>query len=257
MCSSDLTAERGVNRRNEYRFAMPLAARLDGVLGTVDDLSPSGMSFYGVLGQAKIGDRVPVTLYLPDGELEAKLEIRTLMHAGAGEQAYVRAIGGIFHAMPPALTQRIEQFLYGSDAQWRINRYRDDSPTPLQRMGLVDTPHAPREPVGYWAGCEVATDAACADGRLVGLVSAHAAEKGEAWLLLNRQLDPACRHVIQAHGRTGPRTLHAKTAAHETILTGLGALHLYRLELLADPAACASRDAEPMVHAAIAAGSRA
>jgi len=169
----------------------------------------------------------------------------------------VRAIGGIFHAMPPALTQRIEQFLYGSDAQWRINRYRDDSPTPLQRMGLVDTPHAPREPVGYWAGCEVATDAACADGRLVGLVSAHAAEKGEAWLLLNRQLDPACRHVIQAHGRTGPRTLHAKTAAHETILTGLGALHLYRLELLADPAACASRDAEPMVHAAIAAGSRA
>ena len=253
------TAARGVNRRNEYRFAMPLAARLDGVLGTVDDLSPSGMSFYGVLGQARVGDRVPVTLYLPDGELDAKLEVRALMHAGDGGQTYVRSIGGTFHAMPLSMTQRIEQFLYGSDAQWRINRYRDDSPTPLQRLGLVDSPHASPEPVGYWAGCEVSvsTEAACADRRLVGLVSAHAAENGEARLLVSRPLEPDCSLVVQAHGRTGLRTLHARTAAHETILTGLGALHLYRLKPSAAPAAAASRDAEPMLRAAIAAGSRA
>ncbi|WP_018077882.1 glycosyltransferase [Thiobacillus denitrificans] len=252
------TAARGVNRRNEYRFALPLAARLDGVLGTVDDLSPSGMSFYGVLRQAKVGDRVAVTLYLPDGELDAELEIRTLMHAGKGEQAYVRAIGGTFHAMPLSVTQRIEQFLYGSDAQWRINRYRDDSPTPLQRMGLVDAPQAPSEPIGYWVSCEVSANVARADRCLVGLVSAHAGEKGEPRLLVNRPLDPGCRHVIQAHGRTGLRTLHAKTAAHETILTGLGMLHLYRLELSAGAVASVLHSGvEPMVPAAIAAGSRA
>ena len=137
------TIGRGINRRNEYRFAMPLAARLDGVLGTADDLSPGGLSFYGLLGPVKVGDRLPATLYMPDGILDVQLEIRTLVHAEKDDQTYIRSVGGIFHALPQPATQRIEQFLYGSDAQWRVNQYREDSLTPLQRLGLVDKPDAP------------------------------------------------------------------------------------------------------------------
>lgn len=245
------TIERGVNRRNEYRFAMPLAARVKGVLGTVDDLSPGGLSFYGALGTVEVGDMLPVTLYLPDGTLEAQLEIRTLIHSEDPKQAYIRSVGGVFHALPQPAIQRIEQFLYGSDAQWRINRYREDSLTPLQRLGLVDKPQALPVGINYWASCEVSAASSGETCCLAGLVGTQP-EKGEVRLLVHQQLDAGCSHVIRAHGRAGLRTLYAMPGMYETILTGLGALYLYRMTLQDAPAAAASGDVME-VKAAIAA----
>lgn len=246
------TVQRGVNRRNEYRFVMPLPARLNGVLGTVDDLSPSGLSFYGVLGTVKVGDRLPVTLYLPDGTIEAQLEIRTLVHAEEGEQAYIRSVGGIFQALPLPATQRIEQFLYGSDAQRRVNQYREDSLTPLQRLGVVDKPHVSPGGVSYWASCEVSSDAAGAANPLAGLVSIQS-ENGHVRLLVHQRLDAGCSYVIQAHSRAGLRSLHATAGGYETILTGLGALYLYRMALPAAPAVPAVLEDAPAARPAIAA----
>lgn len=246
------TVKRGINRRNEYRFVMPLPARLNGVMGTVDDLSPSGLSFYGVLGTVKVGDRLSVTLYLPDGTIEALLEVRTLVHAEEGEQAYIRSVGGVFHALPQPATQRIEQFLYGSDAQRRVNQYREDSLTPLQRLGVVDKPHVSSEGVNYWASCEVSTDAASAANCLAGLVSIQS-EKGEVRLLVHQQLDVGCSYVIQAHSRAGLRSLHATAGVYETILTGLGALYVYRMALLAASAIPAVFEDAPVTRPAIAA----
>ncbi len=246
------TVERGVNRRNEYRFVMPLPARLNGVLGTVDDLSPRGLSFYGVLGPVKVGDRMPVTLYLPDGTIEAQLEIRALVHAAEGEQAYIRSIGGIFTALPQPATQRIEQFLYGSDAQRRVNQYREDSPTPLQRLGLVDKPHASPGGVNYWTSCEMSTDAARTANPLAGLVRIQS-ESGHVRLLVHQRLDAGCSYVIQAHSRAGLRSLHATAGGYETILTGLGALYLYRMALLAAPAVPAMFEDAPVARPAVAA----
>jgi cellulose synthase (UDP-forming) len=228
------TIERGVNRRNEYRFAMPLAARIKGVLGTVDDLSPSGLSFYGMLGAVEVGDMLPVTLYLPDGTLEAKLEMRTLVRAEDGEETYIRSVGGIFHALPQPAIQRIEQFLYGSNAQWRVNQYREDSLTPLQRMGLVDKPAALPEGINFWASCEVSIVHSSAADCLAGLVGTQV-ENGEVRLLVHQRLDAGRNHVIQAHSRAGSRTLYAMPGVYETILTGLGALYLYRMILLDAP----------------------
>ncbi|MCD6706371.1 MAG: glycosyltransferase [Thiobacillus sp.] len=246
------TIGRGINRRNEYRFAMPLAARLDGVLGTADDLSPGGLSFYGLLGPVKVGDRLPATLYMPDGILDVQLEIRTLVHAEKDDQTYIRSVGGIFHALPQPATQRIEQFLYGSDAQWRVNQYREDSLTPLQRLGLVDKPDAPPKGVNHWASCEVSTDTANAADCLAGLVGTQI-ENGEIRLLVHQQLDPCCNHIIQVHSRAGLRTLHATAGSCETILTGLGALYLYRMSLLTTPAVPAVFGDVPVIQAAIAA----
>jgi len=227
------TIERGVNRRHEYRFAMPLAARIKGVLGTVDDLSPGGLSFYGELGVVEVGDVLPVTLYLPDGRLEAQLEIRTLVHSE--DRNYIRSVGGIFHALPQPAIQRIEQFLYGSDAQRRVNQYREDSLTPLQRLGLVDKPPALPEGINFWASCEVSVVHSSAASCLAGLVGTQF-ENGEVRLLVHQRLDDGRSHVIQAHGRVGLRTLYAMPSVYETILTGLGALYLYRMILLDAPA---------------------
>lgn len=246
------TIGRGVNRRNEYRFAMPLAAQLDGVLGTADDLSPSGLSFYGLIGQVKVGDRLPATLYLPDGTLNVQLEIRKLENAHERGRTYTRSVGGTFHALPEPAIQRIEQFLYGSNAQWRINQYREDSLTPLQRLGLVDKPKTAPKGVNYWASCKVWTDAARGANYLAGLVGTQA-DQGEIRLLVHQQLDRGCAHAVQVHSRAGMRILHALPRSFETITTGLGALYLYRMSLLAEPAIAAVFDDVPVVQAAIAA----
>jgi cellulose synthase (UDP-forming) len=233
------TLARGTNRRNEYRFAMPIAARLDGVLGTVDDLSPNGFKFYGFLGQVSAFDVMSITLYLPDGVLDATLEIRKLEQAQSGEETYIRSIGGIFQNLPHTSIQRIEQFLYGTDAQWRINRYHEDSLTPLQRIGVIDKPQPLPLQASHWAGCEVVNESGSAVNSQVGLVDA-VLENGEIRLLIDQVLNADRYYKIQAHSRAGLRTLEVVSGKYETILTGLGSLYLYRMTLLRQSASSAT-----------------
>lgn len=235
----NFTVKRGANRRNEYRFTLPLAARLDGVMGTVDDLSPSGLRFYGVLGAVEPGRNLPVSLYLPDGPLDAQLEIRTLVHARDEGEEYVRSVGGVFLALPPADVQRMEKFLYGSDAQWRINQYHESSPTPLQYLGVVAKPYKDMSSVQHWAGCEVANDTTGANDCLIGLAATQPVD-GQVRLLVHEALESGRRYVIQTHSRTGLRTWHAAAGECEIISTGLGALRLYRMTLLAASAVFAA-----------------
>jgi hypothetical protein len=230
------TLARGINRRGEYRFAMPLAARLNGVLGTVDDLSPNGLKFYGLLGPVAAHEVMPIALYLPDGVLHAMLEIRKLEQARSGEETYVRSIGGVFRNLSQASIQRIEQFLYGSDAQWRINRYHEDSLTPLQRLGLVDKPQPLPAQISHWAGCEVVDESSRSDSNQVGLVD-FLPQNGEIRLLVYRALSAGRGCSLQMHSRAGLRTLLVITGEYETILTGLGSLYLYRMTLLSMSAA--------------------
>lgn len=230
------TLARGVNRRNEYRFAMPLAGRLNGVLGTVDDLSPNGLKFYGLLGPVAAHEVMPITLYLPDGALHARLEIRKLEQAQSGDETYTRSIGGVFLNLPQASIQRIEQFLYGSNAQWRVNRYHEDSLTPLQRLGVIDKPQQLPDQVTHWAGCEVVDESGRSTGNQVGLVDSLP-ENGEIRLLVYQMLNAGRRCSLQVHSRTGLRALLVITGEYETILTGLGSLYLYRMTLLSMSAA--------------------
>jgi cellulose synthase (UDP-forming) len=244
--------KRGVNRRDEYRFAMPVAARLNGVLGTVDDLSPGGMRFYGVLRKSKVGARLPVTLYLPDGTLDAELEVRTVMGASEEGPTYLRVVGGHFHALSPSSIQRIEQFLYGSDAQWRVNQYREDSLTPLQRLGFVDKPQVASGGAAHWISCEICTDSENKIDKLVGLAGVRSDEE-EVLVLVHSQLDSNGGVTIHLHGRTGLRTLYATNNKFETIFTGLGCLYLYRMSLHETPALVASIDKMSVVQTAMAA----
>jgi cellulose synthase (UDP-forming) len=240
------TLARGINRRNEYRFAMPLAARLNGVLGTVDDLSPNGLKFYGLLGPVALHDVMPITLYLPDGLLDTKLEIRMLEQAQSGEETYIRSVGGGLQNLPQASIQRIEQFLYGSNAQWRVNRYHEDSLTPLQRLGVIDKPQPLPAQISHWAGCEVVDESGRSASNQVGLVDSLP-ENGEIRLLVYQTLNAGRRCSLQVHSRTGLRTLLVISGEYETILTGLGSLYLYRMTLLSMSAApnlsCVSADA--------------
>ena len=224
------TKKRSINQRNEYRFAMPLATRLNGVMGTVDDLSPSGVSFYGKLGEVSVGDTLPISLYMPDGIFEAQLEIRSLVTSKQDGEVYVRAVGGIFTNLPTSAVQRIEQFLYGSNAQWLVNQLHDDSHTPMQHLGIVEKTKVSAKRDNYWSSCEISTLATSDAPYFVGLVD-NQAQENEFGLLVHQLLESHTYYIIQIHGYLGLRTLHATTVGYETILTGLGDIYLYQMAL--------------------------
>jgi cellulose synthase (UDP-forming) len=222
------TRRRGGNRRQEYRFHLPVAARLGGVFGTVDDLSPHGLSFYGALGDPRAGDRLPLRLYLPDGPLEAVFEVRSTLMAGHDSSRYTRAVGGTFPGLPAADVQRIEQFLYGSSLQWELNRLREDSLTPLQRLGLVPRGKV-SAPVLHWSSCEIRL----ADGSgasWIGLVGTLA-RQDEIDLLVSHRLDPAQRLRLAVHSRTGIRDLRGEVVERDVLVTGGGTLYRHRIRL--------------------------
>jgi cellulose synthase (UDP-forming) len=109
------TRRQSDNRRDEYRFHFPVAARLGGVLGTVDDLSPKGLSFYGAVGDPAIGAHLPLVLYLPDGPLQAKFEVRSAVLPSRATRA-IRVWLAAFHA-PPWPKNSASNSSYGSNIQ--------------------------------------------------------------------------------------------------------------------------------------------
>jgi hypothetical protein len=222
------TRRQADNRRDEYRFRLPVAARLGGVLGTVDDLSPRGLSFYGVLGEPVVGTRLPLVLYLPDGPLATDFEIRSAVSAEHDGVQYTRLIGGTFPCLPLVEEQRIEQFLYGTNMQWALNRYQEDSLTPLQRLGWA--PRTAPPPIArYWASCEIVQQG----GRMpdqIGLVGSLD-KQDEVELLVNQMLEPAHVLSLLVHSRTGSRTLHARVGTCDSLPTGGGTLFRYRMRL--------------------------
>jgi cellulose synthase (UDP-forming) len=222
------TRRQADNRRDEYRFQLPVAARLAGALGTVDDLSPKGMSFYGALGEPVIGARLPLVLYLPDGPLNTGFEIRSAIPAEHGGVQYTRLIGGSFVDLPLAEEQRIEQFLYGTNIQWELNRYQEDSLTPMQRLGWVPQV-ATSTAARYWASCEIVRQ----DGQLpdqIGLVgSLHTQHEVE--LLVSQKLDTARQYALVVHSRLGTHTLLARAEQFDPLSSGGGTLFRYRMRL--------------------------
>ncbi|HEX7970882.1 MAG TPA: glycosyltransferase family 2 protein [Thiobacillus sp.] len=222
------TRRQSDNRRDEYRFHFPVAARLGGVLGTVDDLSPRGLSFYGSIGEPAVGTRLPLVLYLPDGPLQAELEIRSAVYAEQGSARYTRLVGGAFHGLPLAEEQRIEQFLYGSNIQRELNRYQEDSLTPLQRLAWVPKPAIPPA-VRYWASCEISQQG-MPTLQQIGLAGSLA-RKGEVELLVNQTLDSAHPLTLAVHSRSGIRTLRASVGESDVLPTGGGTLYRYRAHL--------------------------
>jgi cellulose synthase (UDP-forming) len=222
------TFKRAANRRSEYRFAIPLAAKLNAVIGTVDDLSPHGLSFYGKHESVKVGDTMALMLYLPDGVLEADVEVRGLIRGDDRGERYIRSIGCTFRNLPDAARQRIEQFLYGTDTQWRINGYREDNPTPLQRLGMVR--HAPvtLERVKYWAACHIAA----ADGETPAVGLAGSLSGVNRILLISYGVLDQPVYQIEVYTRTGQRRLSARPGAYDTLSCGNGSLHVYQMELV-------------------------
>jgi cellulose synthase (UDP-forming) len=147
-------------KRTQYRFPVPLPVKLHfgGFVarGTIDDLSENGLRFYGPLPAGlEVDSGFTGRLTLPDGPLRFAGKVRTLI-TRPGDAEVIRGMGGVISASPDDRL-RIARYLFGSDMQWLINGYSDQTETPLSRLlpGRVAGAHPSAFREARWTAAEV------------------------------------------------------------------------------------------------------
>lgn len=210
------TTLRERNRREEYRFRIPLPAVVEGTLVTVDDLSPQGLRVYGALSHKAMGDRLRCMLVLPDGPLHCTLEVRRV-----GKRQ--GSLGCRIVEMSESDGMRLESSLYGNDSQWWISGYREWNLTPLQRLGLVARPGEGWQPPPHWNAARVRSED---HGHGFGFALAGEENHGGAWLILSPTPLPEQKTVLlEVHGYAVTRLIRLSPALLEVNAQGM---RLYR-----------------------------
>jgi cellulose synthase (UDP-forming) len=131
------TLGRAGQRRAEYRFPIPLPARVrfEGgptLLVTVDDISSDGCRLYGPLPpDIGMGDSLAGVITLPSGNVAFRARTAALVRSEASGQPYIKAVGCEFRWESAAERDALKLFLYGSDLQWHLHSLREQSRTPL------------------------------------------------------------------------------------------------------------------------------
>ncbi|GHD64626.1 glycosyltransferase [Jeongeupia chitinilytica] len=201
------------SRRNEYRFPIPLPARLrfpggTTTYGTVDDISSSGFRLYAQLpDDVRNGVEVDGELYLPSGTLPIRANIAATIRAPSqrpGEPGYIKAIGCVFDWNTTAERDRLDLFLYGSDLQWQVQSLTERSRTPLQYLGdLFSGRHVPNVAKRQWTTVLYRDNAEESIGKKVGLLSRD--------MLLTFSPLSAGSHEVTTITRTGLEQIQIRT----------------------------------------------
>jgi cellulose synthase (UDP-forming) len=150
---------RGTFQRANYRFAIPLVARLNDngkeIYASVDDLSTAGMLMM-VPGemQLKKDDHIAATLYLPDGPLSIEAVVKAL-HGNARDITHTQGVGCELIWNDNASRERMERFLYGSDLEWHLYNFSEMNWTLL--AGVSGKEQARHEPLPSWKRTKTST----------------------------------------------------------------------------------------------------
>lgn len=226
------------NKRTRYRFPVPLAAELtltDGtrVRGTIDDLSESGMRFYGNLPASLVrGSKLNGLLALPGGPLAFWGEVRGLVPlTGSGDIA--KAVGCEFSTSAKG-RHRLEEFLFGSDLQWTMNGYSDQVATPMNRLFGRTIPGPVANPLAAvrWNAAELRLQT---DGPAESaLLSAGSFDAGDTLVLSHTALPEHRDLIVEVFRRTDTprRTVRLERLALPGALS-TSTVFVYRLAALA------------------------
>jgi cellulose synthase (UDP-forming) len=225
------TATTQRHSRSRYRFKVPLAAELrmaNGLTlrGTVDDLSDTGMRFYGDLPTSlAVGSRLQGRLELPDGPLPLSAEVRSLVVAPGGE-GVPRAMGCEFTTSTDD-RHRLETFLFGSDLQWMVNGYTDQVHTPMSRvMGALVPGPAPHPLASIrWNAARLRSTADAAAASEAALVSAG---PGETLLISYRPLPIDQELQLEVYRRSQQASRRVRLEAADLAGARPESLYLYR-----------------------------
>jgi cellulose synthase (UDP-forming) len=137
------TVVRGRFRRTDYRFPIPLPAKLRlqdsaDIYGTIDDISNSGFRFYARFpGDIKAGLTLTGELYLPEGPIQVNATSRSLIPEKHGAESYIKAVGCSFDWPDNHEQDKLIRFLYGSDLQTRLNNFHDTIQTPMEKVSSM------------------------------------------------------------------------------------------------------------------------
>lgn len=143
-------------RRRDYRFPIALPAMLNSndtrlCTGVVDQLSADGFRYYGDLPRPlSAGEFITGQILLPTGPHAFLAEVQSIRRGGGDPP--VMGIGGSFIWPVPSAGDALAALIYGTDLQWRLNRFVERTATPLekvQRTGTVGRSTRTRH--GRWA----------------------------------------------------------------------------------------------------------
>ncbi len=127
-------------RRSEYRFPVPLPARISVnnksqhepyCIGMVQDLSTKGfrMTLPNIEPKDLYNNRLSGMIFLPDGPLPFKVDVKSTQQTKSLKDQVNIGCRFLWDSSPDP---RLELLLYGSDLQWRLHGLAEKSLTPVQ-----------------------------------------------------------------------------------------------------------------------------
>ena len=220
-------------RRGEYRFRVPVPARLhsahDGpMLGILDDVSPAGFRFHGPLPQRLgVGSRFAGELFLPAGVTPFAAVVRT--ECVSAEGGHVKGVGCTFEWTTAADRDALERYLFGTDLQWTINDFDERSPTPLERIGRLAArpPRAAGTPHWAPAYCERAANSVLPPH--IGFISVAQESDQPRRIATLEPLDTRRPLRLRVVTRTGSRTVSGTPVAEQRVETAANPVFLYTM----------------------------
>jgi cellulose synthase (UDP-forming) len=224
----------GSFRRHEYRFPVPIPARVQfagegPALGIFDDVSSSGFRFYGALPQhLAAGRRLEGDLFLPSGPLPFRAHVRSEVRDRPGGPA--KCIRCSFAWTDEAGRDRLDAHLYGSDLQVELNGFEEQRSTPLTWFARRFTGGraAERIAAAHWAPVLYHDTTSRAPGPHVAFVSVPEDEAMPRTLVTLRPLDPRADTRFRMVTRVGSRRLDGTPVPLRNVETPAAPVYLYQ-----------------------------
>lgn len=231
---------RGRFKRSNYRFSIPLVARLKTTKGkeifaSIDDLSCAGL-FLMIPRELMLrkNDTVTGTIFLPDGPLSFDAVVKALHNTG--DSVSLDGIGCEFLWKDETARQRMERFLYGSDLEWQLHKFSEINWTLLGANSDRDTNVIPLPSWGRGKSSRLAPmvlnpDDAGAAAVNAGIIALDARTKRGSMLVF-KPLPEEGSELVDAMLLTskGWQTMRTRVANQNKPERGMGNMFLYELE---------------------------
>jgi cellulose synthase (UDP-forming) len=230
------TLRRATDTRADYRFPVPLPARIKvpgrpACYATVDDISSAGCRLHGKFpGDLLEDSAVQGEIFLPQGSLPFSAVVRGTVSGVSDGESYVKALCCRFNAAAMPVTRgELERFLYGSHLQWAINQLRDRATTPLSALRPRAATAQANET--HWAPVLIDTQSADVPSQLALVSSRNFGPHGQA-LLTFKPLPPDCAIIGLSFTRAGQKLVSAKIVRDERFETPTGPMYVYGIASL-------------------------
>lgn len=225
----------GAFRRKEYRFPVPVPARIrlyggGPVLGIFDDVSSSGFRFYGTLPpHLGVGSSFEGDLFITSGRLPFNASVRSVFR----DRERAKGIGCSFEWLDEAERDRLDLYLYGTDLQWQLNGLGEQARTPLERLAQLFTGQPRRTQPGakHWAPVLYHDAHHSVTAPEVGFVSVPGRDDEPRTLATLRPLDPKVEMRFRMVTRTGSQVLAGTPVPFKHIQTPAAPVYLYQFAI--------------------------